>query len=360
MNAIRVIPFCSKVEEWPTWSERFLAKAKHCAFKDLLFGKLLIPKVDEEIDERSDIGNKKSIIIQLNEIAYTELILSMDVKTRRNKVAFNITRGCKTKDYPDGNGAIPWGGLKNKYEPVSAPSMVKLEKKFRELSLKKGQDPEIWITELEDLRVKLENMGSCITENQFMIHILNKLTSNYDVQLAWMERRVGDSDKPPIVEKVRGELYLRCERLNMKTSRNEEGEVLEDQTLFSRKFNVKCRNCGQVGHKSFQCKNRLNHNGGNNGNGTGANFCFYCRKPGHDKKSCFKPKKKEAQNGHASNFNGNADRRNYMSQDVVITATSKNEIITGDIWICDSGAYGYYCNQIKFYLVSKTLMRRSL
>jgi hypothetical protein len=38
-----------------------------------------------------------------------------------------------------------------KYEPVSVPSVVKLEKEFRELSLKKGQDPEIWITELEDL-----------------------------------------------------------------------------------------------------------------------------------------------------------------------------------------------------------------
>jgi hypothetical protein len=37
--------------------------------------------------------------------------------------------------------------------------MVKLEKQFRQLSLKNGQDPEVWITELEDLRIKLENMA---------------------------------------------------------------------------------------------------------------------------------------------------------------------------------------------------------
>jgi hypothetical protein len=80
MNAIRVITFCGKVEEWPIWSETFLAKAKCCDFKDVLLGKLLIPKMDEEIDETSDIGNKKSIIIELNEIAYTELILLIDVK----------------------------------------------------------------------------------------------------------------------------------------------------------------------------------------------------------------------------------------------------------------------------------------
>jgi hypothetical protein len=70
MNAIRVVPFCGKVEELLNWSERFLAKAKRCGFKDLSLGKLSISKVDEEFDETSDIGKKKSIIIKSNEIAY--------------------------------------------------------------------------------------------------------------------------------------------------------------------------------------------------------------------------------------------------------------------------------------------------
>jgi hypothetical protein len=38
-----------------------------------------------------------------------------------------------------------------------------------------------------------------------MIHILNKFTSNFDLQLALMERRVGDADKPLTIEKVSGE-----------------------------------------------------------------------------------------------------------------------------------------------------------
>jgi hypothetical protein len=115
MNAIRVIPFCGKVEEWPIWSKRSLAKTKCCGFKDLLLGKLSISNVDGEIDEKSDIGKKKSIIIELNEIAYTELILLIAVKASSGKIAFNIIRGCKTKDYPDGNGAIDWERLKNKW-----------------------------------------------------------------------------------------------------------------------------------------------------------------------------------------------------------------------------------------------------
>jgi hypothetical protein len=76
-------------------------------------------------------------------------------------------------------------------------------------------------------------MGSFLTENQFMIHILNNLTSDYDLQFALMERGVADADKPLIVEEVRGELNLRFERLKIKTSRNEEGEALEEKALFS-------------------------------------------------------------------------------------------------------------------------------
>jgi hypothetical protein len=79
------------------------------------------------------------MIIKSCEIAYIELILSIDVKTSSG---FNNIRGWKSKDYPDGNSAIAWERLKNKYKTVSASSMVKLEKQFREISLDKGQDPE--------------------------------------------------------------------------------------------------------------------------------------------------------------------------------------------------------------------------
>jgi hypothetical protein len=58
VSTIRVIPFCGKVDEWPVWSKKFLAKAKRYGFKDLLQGKLSIPKFDESFDEDSDKGKK--------------------------------------------------------------------------------------------------------------------------------------------------------------------------------------------------------------------------------------------------------------------------------------------------------------
>jgi hypothetical protein len=56
----------------------------------------------------------------------------------------------------------------------------------------KGQDPEVWITELEDLRVRLEDMGSTILDNQLMIHVLNNLTPDCVISIVLMDRRVGE------------------------------------------------------------------------------------------------------------------------------------------------------------------------
>jgi hypothetical protein len=64
-----------------------------------------------------------------------------------------------------------------------------------------------------------------------MIQILNNLTSEYELQLALMERRVGDDEKPLTIEEIRGKLSLRYERMNMKSSSNKEVEGLEENAF---------------------------------------------------------------------------------------------------------------------------------
>jgi hypothetical protein len=41
--------------------------------------------------------------------------------------------------------------------------------------LKKGKDPEIFLTELEDYRMSLEALGFSIADDQLMIHIFNSM-----------------------------------------------------------------------------------------------------------------------------------------------------------------------------------------
>jgi hypothetical protein len=88
---------------------------------------------------------------------HTELILSIDDKTRNGKVVFKFVKCCKNKDFVDGNASMDWDRLRKKFEPQSAPSVVKMD-------LKKGQDPDVWITELEDYRMKLDELGSRISD----------------------------------------------------------------------------------------------------------------------------------------------------------------------------------------------------
>jgi hypothetical protein len=152
-------------------------------------------------------------------------------------VAFDPVKGFKNKDYADGNASMAWERLTNKLEPSSAPSLVKLEKQFRQCSLKKGQDPYIWITELEDYRMSLEELVSSISDNQFILHILNNMTEDYDLQLAMTEKRVTDKSNSLTIDEIRDNLNLRFERLNEK--QYEESENDNNQEVAFLVINIK-------------------------------------------------------------------------------------------------------------------------
>jgi hypothetical protein len=67
---------------------------------------------DEDYEVDTEEGKKLRIAADMNEIAYTELILSIDDKTSNGKVAFNLVKGYKNKEYVDGNASMAWERLK--------------------------------------------------------------------------------------------------------------------------------------------------------------------------------------------------------------------------------------------------------
>jgi hypothetical protein len=48
VSTVRVIPFCGRVDEWPVWSEIFLAKD--------IDSRIYYKESDESFDEASDKG----------------------------------------------------------------------------------------------------------------------------------------------------------------------------------------------------------------------------------------------------------------------------------------------------------------
>ena len=61
---------------------------------------------------------------------------------------------------------------------------------------KNTKDPEEWITELEELRDFLEDMGLIMSDEDLMIHILNHLPSEYELQVEQMEGKINQDDNP--------------------------------------------------------------------------------------------------------------------------------------------------------------------
>jgi hypothetical protein len=89
------------------------------------------------------------------------------------KVVFSIIKGFKSREYyTDRNSSLSLDRLKKKFDLISAPSLVKTERTFRQSKLEKGENPEIWNTNLEELRLKLEDIESHTIDSQFMVLVL--------------------------------------------------------------------------------------------------------------------------------------------------------------------------------------------
>jgi hypothetical protein len=87
-SAIRILNFYRRNEELPTWSKKFIEKAKHSTIKDVMLGKIAIPESSDVLEEKTEEGKEMMMEIELNKIAFTELVLSIDVSSSRGKIAF--------------------------------------------------------------------------------------------------------------------------------------------------------------------------------------------------------------------------------------------------------------------------------
>jgi hypothetical protein len=61
--------------------------------------------------------------------------------------------------------------------------------------------------------MKFKDMGSTMTDDQFMIHVRNNLTSDYELQMVLLEKRIANKENPLEVEKSREAWNLIFERL---------------------------------------------------------------------------------------------------------------------------------------------------
>jgi len=72
-----------------------------------------------------------------------------------------------------------------------------------------SEDPDVWMSQLEDLRGRLKDMNAPISDNNFYVHILNNLPPEYEVQVSKLEERFGSTTNPLTIQDLRNELNLK-------------------------------------------------------------------------------------------------------------------------------------------------------
>ena len=114
----------------------------------------------------------------------------------------------------DGDANEAWNRLKGKFEAQTAPSRLLLKSKINSLKLKYKQDPEIFISVLEDLVLQYNQAGGKWSVEDTLEHICGNLPSIYEVVIHPLEKIIGASTDPLTVKELREKLMLKYQKLN--------------------------------------------------------------------------------------------------------------------------------------------------
>jgi hypothetical protein len=192
-KTIKAIMFDGKQSSFFMWEAKFGAKGTKLGWFILLFGKddeVHVTSITEEnnpyLETQIDAqGNAVQVRIYTrtqmiaftkeNIAAFMELLLSIDTSTPSGCVAFDIVMGTKCLEFPNGNARIAMKRLRQKYAPTTAFALSTIYKKYAASKLRKGHDPDVFITYLQDLRMRMAEMNQVVDDKAFMLHILANL-----------------------------------------------------------------------------------------------------------------------------------------------------------------------------------------
>ena len=97
--------------------------------------------------------------------------------------------------------------------------------------MKKSEDPDVWISELEILRSRLNELGPVIDDEFLILHILNNLPSDYDNVVENLEERVDSVINPLGLEDV-------PQKLSEKLKKNEDLQDINAENFGIRRKTV--------------------------------------------------------------------------------------------------------------------------
>ena len=162
-KGIKSIPFDGTTENYRMWARKFDAFLEA---KDL--ASAIEPRADPDAALDADALTK-------NKKAYGLLMLAMG----DDKKSFLIVDQATRPNLPKGDAALAWERLKRYYEPSEEPDKMRVHLELYNNKMDADQEPEIWISELEQSRARFAELNTPITDDQFLTIILCGLPTEY-------------------------------------------------------------------------------------------------------------------------------------------------------------------------------------
>jgi len=72
-----------------------------------------------------------------------------------------------------------------------------------------AQDLDVWITDLESIHARLKEIKVDILDENFIIHVLNGLPMEYEVQVSKLEEHFGSMSNLLLIQDMRNKLNLK-------------------------------------------------------------------------------------------------------------------------------------------------------
>ena len=134
-----------------------------------------------------------------------------------------------------------------------------------------------------------------MSDEDLMIHILNNLPLEYDLQVEKMEEKINQDDNPIPLEKDSSTLSLKFTRLNVSNEDNTDYKEI-GKDLVTSKLKGRWNNCGKYGHKKQDCRVNGDNDKRKDNKGNKSRFygtCNYCNKFGHKQEDFYEKQRNE-------------------------------------------------------------------
>ena len=202
---IKLTNFQGKEGKFPGWSKKFLIRSTLLNYVDILEGRKTPNK-----------NNKAESDMQL--YGYNDLLMAST-----DSVAYSIVSRSVSDDFPIGCLRTAWLNLNTRFNPQNGANMVRLKRKFVNLSLTSDQDPAIWMMESEEIKNQVD---PDMTDQNFLIHLISHLPPSYDDTVNLLEMKLLSVVEPLNINQFRQVVCARYDRIKHK------GEEKKAQVAF--------------------------------------------------------------------------------------------------------------------------------